>query len=77
MKISNIISPMLLMQVVSLSAQNPSTVEMADALHQNGKIYVVIASVVIIFIVLFLYLFSIDRKVSRIIKKLEKEEKPS
>lgn len=77
MKISNIISPMLLMQVVSLSAQNSSTVEMADALHQNGKIYIVIASVVIIFIVLFLYLFSIDRKVSRIAKKLEKEEKPS
>lgn len=43
--------------------------EMADTLRQSGKIYVVIAVIVIIISGLVLYLFSLDRKMS----KLEKE----
>ncbi|HTN07677.1 CcmD family protein [Agriterribacter sp.] len=46
-------------------------VEMADGLRSNGKIYVVVAVLAIIFMGLFLFLISIDRKVSR----LEKENK--
>jgi len=46
--------------------------EMADALRQNGKIYVVVAAVTIIVAGMLLYLISLDRKVSR----LEKEIKP-
>ncbi|MBW7890014.1 MAG: CcmD family protein [Chitinophagaceae bacterium] len=46
-------------------------VEMADKLRSNGKIYVVVAVLVILFIGLFAFLISIDRKVSR----LEKENK--
>ncbi len=52
-----------------LSAQQE--VEMADTMRSNGKIYVVVAVLVVLFIGLFAYLISIDRKVSR----LEKEEK--
>ena len=54
-------------------AQAPGTdaPEMADALRQNGKIYVVVAAVVIIVAGLLAYLISLDRKVS----KLEKEIK--
>ena len=42
-----------------------------DSLHSNGKIYVVVAVIAVIFIGLITYLISIDRKVSR----LEKEAK--
>jgi CcmD family protein len=50
-------------------AQHGSDVEMADALRSSGKIYVVIATISIIFIGLAVFLFSIDRR----LKKIEKE----
>ena len=43
---------------------------MADLLRSNGKIYVVVAVVLIILIGLILYVFRLDRKIS----KLEKEK---
>jgi CcmD family protein len=45
-------------------------VEMADGMRSSGKIYVVIATIVIIFAGLAIYLFSIDRR----LKKIEKEK---
>ena len=50
-----------------------SPVEMADVMRSNGKIYVVLAVVLVIFAGLILYLVSIDRKVSRIEKDLKKK----
>jgi hypothetical protein len=44
-------------------------VEMADALRTSGKIYVVVAVLVLIMTGLFLYLVGLDRK----IRKFEKE----
>jgi len=41
-------------------------VEMADAMRSSGKIYVVIAIIVIVFVGLALYLFSIDRRLKKI-----------
>lgn len=38
-------------------------------MYQNGKIYVVLAVVVVIVIGLFIYLFNLDRKISRLEKK--------
>jgi CcmD family protein len=43
----------------------------AGLMRSNGKIFVVMSVVVIIMVGLFIYLFSIDRKISR----LEKEVK--
>jgi CcmD family protein len=43
--------------------------EMADALRADGKIYVVIAVVLIILAGLFLYVANLDRKVSRLEQK--------
>lgn len=43
-------------------------VEMADAMRANGKIYVVVTVCVTILVGLFLYVFSIDRKLSKIEK---------
>jgi hypothetical protein len=42
--------------------------EMADALRSNGKIYVVVAVVVTILLGLFLYLFRLDRKITKMEK---------
>ncbi|MFD2717986.1 CcmD family protein [Hymenobacter monticola] len=56
-------------QRAAAQAPTPDGVDMADTLRQNGKIYVVVAVVVIIVAGLLVYLFSLDRKVS----KLEKE----
>jgi hypothetical protein len=47
-----------------------TAIEMADAMHSNGKIYVVVAVLLVIFFGFILYLIRIDRKVS----KLEKEK---
>lgn len=47
-------------------------VEMADGLRSNGKIYVVVAVLAIIFIGLFLFLINIDRKVSKLEKESQK-----
>ncbi len=63
----------LILLVVSFSttfAQQNAPVEMADTFRSSGKIYVVIATIAIIFIGLAIYLFSIDRR----LKKIEKEK---
>jgi CcmD family protein len=58
---------LLLLTCTSLFAQ---PVEMADALRSSGKIYVVVVTIVIVFVGLAIYLFSIDRR----LKKIEKEK---
>lgn len=45
-------------------------VEMADMMRKEGKIYTVVAVCLTILLGLFVYVFFIDRKIS----KLEKEE---
>ena len=49
-----------------------STVEMADVMRSNGKIYVVVAAIVILFVGIIIYAISIDRKLSRIEKEVFK-----
>lgn len=56
---------------VMLFAQNGDTIEMADTMRQNGKIYVVVAVILTILAGIFLYLVRLDRKIS----KLEKENR--
>ncbi|RYY26782.1 MAG: CcmD family protein [Sphingobacteriaceae bacterium] len=51
-------------------AQQTNTVEMADQMRSSGKIYVVIATIVIVFVGLAVYLFSIDQR----LKKIEREK---
>ena len=60
---------LLITTVVSAFGQVDQEVEMADQMRADGKIYVVVAVVLIVFIGLILYLISLDRKIS----KLEKE----
>ncbi|WP_316736470.1 CcmD family protein [Pedobacter aquatilis] len=63
-----IFSLILMFTTIQLFAQN-NDVEMADTLRSNGKIYVVVACIVIILVGLLVYLFSIDKR----LKKIEKE----
>ena len=66
----------LLLILTSLSVftafAQTETVEMADAMRSDGKIYVVISVILVLFAVLFAYLISIDRKVSKLEKELKK-----
>ena len=54
----------------SLTASAQDKVEMADLMRSNGKIYTVVAVCLTILFGLFIYVFSIDRKIT----KLEKEQ---
>lgn len=52
-------------------AQERTGLEMADGLRSSGKIYVVVASIAVIFFGIVFYLVTLDRRLS----KLEKEDK--
>ncbi|MGC3945926.1 MAG: CcmD family protein [Chryseolinea sp.] len=60
---------------VTSIASRAQEVEMADTMRSNGKIYVVVGVILVILVGLFAYLFSLDKKVSRIEKNLEKGSK--
>ena len=45
-----------------------------NSLYQNGKIYVVVIVIAIILTGLFIYLFSIDRKLNKIEDKIHSDE---
>lgn len=49
-----------------------SDIEMADNFRADGKIYVVIAVVLVILLGLFIYLMSLDKKISKLEKQVNK-----
>lgn len=55
----------LLVTVVSQAQDNNGS---TDVMRSNGKIYVVVAVCLTILLGLFLYVFSIDRKISKLEK---------
>lgn len=59
---------LLLLSSVNLFAQNYD-IEMADAMRTDGKIYVVVAVIVIILLGLLAYLFNLDRRLNKLEKK--------
>ena len=61
---------LLLTTGLTAFGQQSDGVEMADALRSSGKIYVVITTIAIVFVGLAIYLFRIDRRLT----KLEKEK---
>ena len=64
--------PALLISTL-LQAQNE--VAMADVMRENGKIYVVVAVLAIIFAGIIVYLIRIDRKTSELEKQLDELKK--
>ena len=55
-----------IMVVASLSQAWAQNAEMADAFRAEGKIYVVVAVILIVLVGLFVYLFMLDRKLSKL-----------
>jgi hypothetical protein len=53
-------------------ATRTNNVEMADAMREEGKIYVVVAIILIVLAGLILYLFLMDRKVTKLEKRIER-----
>jgi len=76
-KISRLLAILLLFCGVGLSAQNTpvANVEMADSFTSSGKIYVVVSVVLIILAGLLLYVMSIDRKLTKLEREIEKSGK--
>ena len=61
----------LLLSIVKVFAQSEN-VEMADTMRSNGKIFVVVGVIAIVFTGIIIYLISIDRKVSKLEKRINK-----
>lgn len=62
---------MLNLLVILLNTRFQQDVEMADMMRQDGKIWVVVGVILILFIGIILFLISLDRKIA----KLEKNNK--
>ena len=60
---------LLVFTCMGLMAQAQAKPEMADVMRSNGKIYIVVAVCLTILIGLFLYVMTIDRKISRVEKE--------
>lgn len=71
-KIAAIVFATILLTVSFIpSFAQQQEVEMADVMRSNGKIYVVVAIILIVLIGLFVYLFALDKKISRFERKLD------
>lgn len=64
-----ILSIFLALNCVIVNAQG-AQVEMADALRANGKIYVVVVVVALVFTGIVVYLINLDSKITKIEKRI-------
>ena len=69
------ISNLLLTLLFAVPAYSQE-VEMADGMRADGKIYVVVAVLLVILVGLVAYLIIIDRKATRLEKKLDEIRRP-
>ena len=68
------ISLTAILALLHFSVLAQQEVEMADTLRSEGKIYVVVAIMLVIFVGLIGYLFLMDRKVTRLEKKISQKD---
>lgn len=66
-----IYTSLLILFAINIFAQE---VEMADSLRSEGKIYVVVAVLLIVFAGIVLYLFNIDKKISKLEKEISNKQ---
>ena len=57
--------------IISLFSFAQEKVEMADTMRSNGKIYVVVVICIALLTGLFIYVFFLDKKISRLEKNRE------
>jgi len=65
---------LLIMSSLPTLAQSSNEIAMADAFRAEGKIYIVVAVILLIFAGLVVYMVRIDRKVKRLEKELDVED---
>jgi hypothetical protein len=58
-----------------LEKSGPNTVQMADGMRAEGKIYVVVAIIIIILVGMFVYLFLLDRKMKKLENIISEKER--
>jgi hypothetical protein len=63
-----IVLAVMMLCINCISFAQAQQVEMADVMRSNGKIYTVVIVCLTILIGLFLYLFSLDRKIAKLEK---------
>lgn len=72
-RIQKILIPLCSMILINLNLHaqemNPSNIEMADTLHQNGKIYLVVLVLLTIFAGILFLLIRMERKLAQLEKK--------
>ena len=73
MKILKSLTVLSLILISSTVSARPSEIEMADAMLESGKIYVVIAVLCTVFVGLVVYAIMIDRKLSKLEKKVNEK----
>ena len=61
----------LILGLVFTQLTQAQETEMADVMRSNGKIYIVVAVIAIIFAAIVVYLISLDRKASKLEKELK------
>jgi len=64
----------LLLTSVASFAQSNEAVEMADVLRRDGKIYTVVAGLVVILTVLIVVLIRVDRKIFKLEQHVKKSD---
>ncbi len=60
------ISTSLILLIAPVLTQITEQPEMADLFRNDGKIYIVISVILIIFLSLFIYLIKVDKKIKKI-----------
>jgi hypothetical protein len=65
-----VITALLFINFLSNAQETTDTVDMADTMRSNGKIYVVVAVILTIFAGIIIYLIRLDKKMT----KLEKNQ---
>ena len=70
-KFLKIFSSLVMVMLSAASYAQTTTPEQTDFMRSNGKIYVVVAVVLTILLGVFIYLFSLDRKISKLEKTPE------
>ena len=68
-KMKRIICSLMLAMLTAIAHAQTTDADTAGVMRSNGKIYVVVAIVVTILLGLFFYVFSLDRKISKLEKK--------
>jgi len=61
----------LFLNTIVFAQENNSSVDMADIMRSNGKIYVVVGVIIIIFLGITTYLFLLNKKINSLEEKLK------